>query len=89
MAVSDRWGGIYDPQGLLAEQVLLHKKKTGSLIDFREAKSGAENISTQNLLEMGVNVLIPAALSNQITEKNGPCIRARLVAKLANGPTYL
>jgi glutamate dehydrogenase (NAD(P)+) len=87
VAVSDSRGGIYDPQGLDASQVLMHKETTGSVIDFQGARGSAQNISNQDLLEMDVDVLIPAALSGVITERNGPFVQARLVAELANGPT--
>lgn len=87
VAVSDSQGGIHDPQGLDISQVLMHKEKTGSVVDFPGAKGRAENISNQDLLEMDVDVLIPAALSGVITERNAYSVRARLVAELANGPT--
>jgi len=82
VAVSDSKGGIYNKQGLEPRKVLQHKEETGSVIDFPEA----ENISNDQLLELGVTVLCPAALENVITRENAPRIRAKIVAALANGP---
>ncbi len=83
VAVSDSKGGIYNPDGLKFEEVLNHKEKTGSVINF----PGAKNITNAELLELNVDVLIPAALENQITEKNADNIKAKIVLELANGPT--
>jgi glutamate dehydrogenase (NAD(P)+) len=82
VAVSDSKGGIYNKHGLEPHQVLEHKQKTGSVINFPEA----ENISNEAILELGVDVLCPAALENVITEENAPRIKAKIVAELANGP---
>ncbi len=83
VAVSDSSGGIYDADGLDAEAVKAHKQETGSVIDF----PGAENISNDELLELDVTVVIPAALENQITGSNAGDIKASIVAEFANGPT--
>jgi len=82
VAVSDSKGGIYNKQGLDPHKVFQHKAETGSVIDF----PGAENISNEDLLELGVTVLCPSALENVITVENAPKIRAKIVAALANGP---
>ena len=82
VAVSDSKGGIYNKQGLDPHKVFQHKAETGSVIDF----PGAENISNEDLLELGVTVLCPSALENVITIENAPKIRAKIVAALANGP---
>ena len=82
VAVSDSKGGIYNKQGLEPRKVLHHKKETGSVVNFPEA----ENISNDQLLELGVTVLCPAALENAITVENAPRIKAKIVAALANGP---
>ena len=82
IAVSDSKGGIYNKHGLEPRNVLQHKEKTGSVINFPEA----ENISNDQLLELGVTILCPAALENVITEENAPRIKAKMVAALANGP---
>ena len=81
-AVSDSKGGIYNKRGLEPHNVLQHKKKTGSVINFPEA----ENIANAELLELEVDILCPAALENVIVEGNASKIRAKIVAALANGP---
>jgi glutamate dehydrogenase (NAD(P)+) len=83
VAVSDSKGGIYNPDGLDAGETIAHKKDTGSVIDY----PGAENITNEELLELDVTVLFPAALENQITSANADEIKAKIVAELANGPT--
>jgi glutamate dehydrogenase (NAD(P)+) len=83
VAVSDSTGGIYCPDGLNPEAVLSHKEKTGSVRDFR----GCRNISNMELLELQCDVLIPAALEDQITARNADKIKAQMVAEAANGPT--
>ena len=83
VAVSDSKGGILSNDGLKYSDVSAHKRKTGSVRDF----SGCDNITNRELLELDVDVLVPAALENQITGKNAGRIGARLVAEAANGPT--
>ena len=83
VAVSDSSGAIYKPDGLDSGEVKAHKQETGAVIDF----PGAENITNDELLELDVTVLIPAALENQITGANADNIKARVVAEFANGPT--
>jgi glutamate dehydrogenase (NAD(P)+) len=83
VAVSDSKGGIYSKQGLNPRKVLEHKMETDSVINFPQA----ENISNDELLELGVDILCPAALENTITHKNAAKIKAKIVAELANGPT--
>lgn len=83
VAVSDSQGGIYNPNGLAAKDVMAHKDKTGSVKGF----AGAKPISNADLLELDVVVLFPAALENQITAANAVRIKAKVVAELANGPT--
>jgi len=82
MAVSDSKGGIYNKQGLEPRNVLQHKKETGSVINFPEAK----NITNAELIELEVDILCPAALENVIVEGNASKIRTKMVAALANGP---
>ncbi len=83
IAVSDSSGGICNTRGLDIKAVLAHKESTGSLRGFREA----EPISNEKLLETECDILVPAALENQITVENAGRIRARIVAEAANGPT--
>ncbi|HZM71092.1 MAG TPA: Glu/Leu/Phe/Val dehydrogenase, partial [Candidatus Cryosericum sp.] len=83
IAVSDSGGGLYNSKGLNMSQVLAHKAKTGALKGFAEA----DRISNEKLLELECDVLVPAALENQITQENASRIRAQIVAEAANGPT--
>ncbi|MEM4379155.1 MAG: Glu/Leu/Phe/Val dehydrogenase [Thermoplasmatales archaeon] len=83
VAVSDSKGGIYKKEGLNFEEVKQHKMKTGSVVGFK----GAKDISNEDLLKLDVDVLIPAALENQITSKNASSVKAKIVLELANGPT--
>ncbi len=83
VAVSDSKGAIYDANGLDFEQTAAHKKSSGSVIGM----AGAQDLSNAALLELDVDVLIPAALENAITAENAAQIKAKIVAELANGPT--
>lgn len=83
VAVSDSKGGIYSEKGLDWKAVLEHKEKTKSVVGFK----GSKQISNEELLETDVDVIIPSALENQITEKNADKIKAKIVLELANGPT--
>lgn len=83
VAVSDSKGGIYKADGLNMQEVVAHKDKTGSVVNF----PGAKNITNAELLELDVVVLFPSAMENQITAKNAGNIKAKIVAELANGPT--
>ncbi len=83
VAISDSKGGIFSKKGLDPEAVLEHKAKTGSVINFPDTRP----ISNEALLELDVDILIPAALENVITDLNAPKIKAKIVAELANGPT--
>ncbi|MBN3037704.1 MAG: Glu/Leu/Phe/Val dehydrogenase [Candidatus Diapherotrites archaeon] len=83
VAVSDSRGGAYNPKGLDPYKVAEHKEKTGSVLGFK----GAKDITNKDLLELKCDVLVPAALENQITRENAGNVRARMVVELANGPT--
>lgn len=83
IAVSDSKGGILNPKGLDVPKVIEHKKKTGSVTKF----PGTKAISSTDVLELQCDVLVPAALENQITLANAHSIKARIVAEAANGPT--
>ncbi|HXG85380.1 MAG TPA: Glu/Leu/Phe/Val dehydrogenase [Pyrinomonadaceae bacterium] len=77
-------GAIFSENGLDLESVMKHRKETGSLLDF----AGAKNLASREAaLELECDILIPAALENQITEENAPRIKAKIVAEAANGPT--
>jgi len=83
VAVSDSKGGIYSAQGLDPEAVQEHKNATGSVVGF----AGTQAITNEALLELGVDVLIPAALEQVITGSNAGRVKARILAELANGAT--
>ncbi len=83
VAVSDSNGGIHDPQGLDPVLVMEHKKRTGSV----EGYGSSESISNEELLELECDILVPAALENQITKANVERIKASIVVEGANGPT--
>lgn len=82
-AVSDSRGGIYNPKGLSVVKASDHKGNTGSVVGLR----GSRDISNEELLELPVDVLVPAALENVITQRNAMAVKAKIVLELANGPT--
>jgi glutamate dehydrogenase (NAD(P)+) len=84
VALSEREGAIFRAEGLDVDAVVHHQKGTGSILNF----PGAQNITPTNLvLELPCDILIPAALENQITAANAPRIKAKILAEAANGPT--
>ncbi len=83
VAVSDSKGGIYNDGGLDYDAVMESKRKTESVVNFPTA----DTIDSDELLELDVEVLFPAALENVITEDNADRIQARIIAELANEPT--
>lgn len=83
VAVSDSRGGIFNEQGIDPEEAKAHKDKTGSVVEL----AGTSPITNEALLELDVDILIPAALENVITERNAANVKAKIVAELANGPT--
>jgi len=83
VAASDSGGGVYDPKGLTPAQLLAHKRAGRSLKTFEQGKM----ITNKQLLELAVDVLVPAALENQITSANAGRIKAKIIAEAANGPT--
>jgi glutamate dehydrogenase (NAD(P)+) len=83
VAVSDSTGGIHNPNGLEIPKVIAWKQEHGTVQGF----PGAKDISNAEILEVECDILIPAALENQITDRNAGNIKARLIAEAANGPT--
>jgi glutamate dehydrogenase (NAD(P)+) len=84
IALAEYEGAIYNANGLDVDAVMKHRKEAGSLLDF----PGATNLnSREEALELDCDILIPAALENQITEENAGRVRARILAEAANGPT--
>src|SRR5262245_11334166 len=84
VGLSEREGAVYRAEGLDVDAVVKHQKQTGSILNF----PGARNITPTNAaLELPCDILIPAALENQITAANAPRIKAKILAEAANGPT--
>ena len=81
--MSDTRGGIYNSAGLDVNAVIEHKRRTGSVVGF----PGTDAVTNVALLELPVDVLIPAALEHQITSANAHAVKARLILEAANGPT--
>ena len=76
-------GAITNPDGLDVDEAVKHRKETGSILNF----PGATNIeNTVEALELECDILVPAALENQITKENAPRIKAKIIAEAANGP---
>ncbi len=82
-AISDVTGGVHDPAGLDIPAILEHRRAGGTLATL----TGLRRVSNQSLLELPVDVLVPAALESQITAANAARIQARLIVEGANGPT--
>lgn len=82
IAVSDVRGGIYNKNGIDIKKLLPYAKKTRSVVKF----PGTKPISNQELLELECDILVPAAMENQITEENAGRVRAKILAEGANGP---
>ncbi len=83
VAASDSRGGIHSRQGFDAHKAMQHKEKTGSVVGL----PGTEPVSNEELLELNVDVLVPAALEGAIRRDNAPQVKAKIVAEGANGPT--
>ena len=83
VGVSDWKGGVYNPKGLDVAALLTHTAKHKTVDGF----AGGEPLTNDELLALDVDVLIPAALENQITEDNAAAVRAKIVIEGANGPT--
>ena len=84
IGISDSKGGLHNPGGLDIDRVLACKDRYQCLLS-REV--GGEDITNEELLELECDILVPAALENQITGDNAPRLRCRMVAEGANGPT--
>src|SRR5215208_5378876 len=83
VAISDRSGGVYNKNGVDIAAAIAHANRHKSL----EGYNGGDRITNEQLLELGVDVLLPAALENVITSKNATNIKARVICEGANGPT--
>jgi glutamate dehydrogenase (NAD(P)+) len=82
VAVSDSRGGVYRGDGLDLDALHAHRRMGGRVSDW----SGGEHISNDELLELDVDVLVPAAVESQITMRNAERVRARVIAEAANAP---
>jgi glutamate dehydrogenase (NAD(P)+) len=85
VAASDEFGAIYNSDGFDVEALMEHHAKTGSVKDF----AGAKEISNGELLELEVDVLVPAAIEAVITADNAANVKAKIICELANGPTTM
>ncbi|HQU72559.1 MAG TPA: glutamate dehydrogenase, partial [Calditrichia bacterium] len=83
VALAEYEGAIYNPKGLDLDKVVAHRKERESILNY----PGATNIeNSAEALELDCDILVPAALENQITKENAPRIKARMIAEAANGP---
>lgn len=92
VAISDSKGGIYVKEGLNPEKTLECKKRTGRISECACTKKNCDlslgkSITNEELLELPVDILVPAALENVISEKNAHNIQAKYIIEMANGPT--
>lgn len=85
VAMSDSEGGIYNSHGLNVNDVFSHKERTGSVINYSLGK----NITNEEIIELPVDILVPAALENTITKENADNVKAKIILEMANGPTTL
>jgi glutamate dehydrogenase (NAD(P)+) len=83
VAISDKFGAMYDENGIDIEAAMKYYKENGQLTDFGEG----DVITNEELLTCECDVLVPAAMENTVDEKTAPHIRARVVCEGANGPT--
>ena len=83
IAVSDSSGGLYNPQGLDPEELIVFRKEGGRFAEFPKY----DRVSNQELLELPCDILVPSALENQITGSNADRVRAKMIVEGANGPT--
>ena len=84
VGIAEYHGAIYNKNGLNVDDVKKHIKKTGSIVDYPKAKNFSKR---KDALTMDCDILIPAALEQQITAENAPKIKAKIIAEGANGPT--
>ncbi|KKB34960.1 Glu/Leu/Phe/Val family dehydrogenase [Bacillus thermotolerans] len=84
IGISDAYGALHDPNGLDIDYLLDRRDSFGTITTLFE-----DTISNQELLELDCDILVPAAISNQITEENAHNIKASIVVEAANGPTTL
>ncbi len=83
LAVSDQYGAVHNPSGLDLPALEAHVDRTGSVVDF----DGSDSLDRDLLLELEVDVLVPAALEGVLTRENAPRVHAKVIVEGANGPT--
>lgn len=83
VGLSDIYGGVYNPHGIDVSRAVHHAEEHGRLAGL----PGSEVVTNAELLELPCDVLVPAALENQLTRSNASRVKARLVIEAANGPT--
>ena len=83
VGAADSKGGVYNPKGLEYAPLVAHKKNSGTVADYPEG----DRVTTDDILELPVDILIPAALEGVLTETNASRIKTKIVLELANGPT--
>jgi glutamate dehydrogenase (NAD(P)+) len=84
IGIAEYEGGIFDKNALDVEAVKKHRDKTGSILGFNNA---TDYKNSADVLELECDILIPAALENQINDSNAKNIKAKIIAEAANGPT--
>ncbi|WP_258959330.1 Glu/Leu/Phe/Val family dehydrogenase [Paenibacillus tyrfis] len=85
VGISDAYGALYDPEGLDIPTLLDKRDSFGTVTPYFKS----QQITNKELLVQECDILVPAAIENQLTEENAPDIKARIVVEAANGPTTL
>jgi glutamate dehydrogenase (NAD(P)+) len=83
VGISDIKGGVYNPRGIDIHQALHYSKEHGTL----RGLPNSEPVTNADLLTLPCDILVPAALENQLTQRNASLVKARLIIEAANGPT--
>ena len=84
VGIAEYEGAIANPDGLDVDSVFIHRKDSGSILNFPGGKNLAKSA---DVLELDCDILVPAALEGQITDENAPRIKAKIISEAANGPT--
>jgi glutamate dehydrogenase len=84
IGISDAYGALYDEEGLDIDYLLEKRDSFGTVTNLFE-----KTITNEELLELPCDILVPAAISNQITTENAPYIKAKIIVEAANGPTTM
>jgi glutamate dehydrogenase (NAD(P)+) len=83
VGVADIYGGLYSPKGIDMPKLIDHALETGKVTGF----AGCEAVDPHDILFLDCDILIPAAIENQITSHNADRIKAKIIIEAANGPT--